>query len=67
MDVLQDSRVSITIVRTGSAAGVTGTTIFVLKFQQRNGIFINYFLRSKGCAIGSTIIMTEKVFMAKKA
>ena len=40
---LQDSRFSITLVRTGSAAGVTGTTIFVLQGQRRNGIFTDEF------------------------
>ena len=67
MNFFHDSRVSITLVQTGSAAGVTGLTIFVLKGQQCNGIFIDEFLRSKGCALGSTMIMTEKSFMTNKA
>ena len=57
---LQYSRVSITLVRTGSAAGVTAPTIFLLKGQQRNGLFIDEFLRYKGCMLGPTIIMVEK-------
>ena len=64
---MQDSRVSITLVCTGIAAGLTGPTIFVLKGQCPNGLFIYEFLRSKGCAIGSTIIMTEKSFTTNKA
>ena len=58
MFFLQDSRVSITFICTGSADGVTGTTIFVLKGQRRNGIFTYEFLWSKGCALGSTILIT---------
>ena len=55
---LQDSRVSITLVSTGSTAVVAGPTIFVLKGQRRNGLFTDEFLRSKGCALGSTIIIS---------
>ena len=36
---LQDSRVSITLVSTGSDAGVTSPTIFALKGQRFHGIF----------------------------
>ena len=64
---LQDSRVSITLVRTGIAAGFTGPTIFVLKGQQCNVLFTDDCLWSKGCALGSTIIMTEKAFMTNKS
>ena len=44
---LQDSRVSITLVSTGSDSGLTGPTIFVLKVQWRHGLFTDEFLRSK--------------------
>ena len=64
---MQDIRVSITIVFTGIAARVTGLTIFVLKGQRLHGFFTDEFLRSKGCALGSTIIMAEKAFMTKKS
>ena len=63
---LQDSRVYINLVHTGSSSGVTGTTIFVLKGQRSNRLFTDEFLRSKGCALGSTIIITEKTFMTNK-
>ena len=45
---LQYSRVYITVVRTGSDAGVTGPTIFLFKGKQCHGIFIDEFLGSKG-------------------
>ena len=64
---LQDSRVSITLVSTGSAAGVTGPTIFVLKGKLCHGLFKDEFWRSKGCVLRSTIIITEKLFMTNKA
>ena len=37
--IIQDSRVSITLVRTGRADGVTGPTIFLLKGVRRNSEF----------------------------
>ena len=52
MIFLEYSRVFITLVRTGSAAGVNGHTIFVLKGQWRNGIFTDEFLQAKGCVLG---------------
>ena len=64
---MQDSRVSVTAVRTGSSNGVTGTTIFALKGQRRHGLFTDECLRSKRCALGSTIIMTDKAFMTNKS
>ena len=63
---LQESRVSITVVHTGLATGVTGPTIFVLKVQRFHGLFTDDFMRSKGCALGSTIIMIDKAFMTNK-
>ena len=46
--ILQDSRVSITLVRTGSAGGSTGPTIFLLKGKVRSSIYSDIFLRRWG-------------------
>ena len=64
---MQDSRVSITVVHTGISTGFTGPTIFVLKVQRCHGLFTDEFMRSKGCALGSTIIMVDKAFITNKA
>jgi hypothetical protein len=57
--LLQDSRVSITIIRTGTAAGTTGPTIFLLKGTKVKAAYTDDFLMKYGLAPGSTIIMTE--------
>ena len=64
---MQDGRFFITLVSTGSAAGVNGTNIFVLKGKRLNGHFTDQFLWSKGCIVCSTIMITEKAFMNNKA
>ena len=61
--ILADSRLSITLVRTGSAAGFTGPTIFLLKGVTRKPEFDDAFLLRKGCAPGSTTIMTDNAYM----
>ena len=65
--LLQDCRVSITMVRTGTTGGTTGPTIFILKGAKRRKEFTNKFLLKYGCAVGSTIIMTENAYMTDEA
>ena len=68
--VLQDGRVSITIVCTGTVAGDTGPTIFLLKGKPGTKVkkaFSDAALRRYGLAVGSTIIMTENAFMTNDA
>ena len=61
------SRVSITVVRTGSTAGVTGPTIILLKGEKKRQQFTDGFLEKHGLAPGSTIIMTPNAYMTDKA
>ena len=65
--LLQDCRVSITIVRTGTVGGTTGPTIFLLKGTKRKHAFSDAFLERHGMAKGSTIIMTENAYMTDEA
>ena len=60
------SRVSITVVRTGSTAGVTGPTIILLKGEKKRPQFTDGFLEKHGLAPGSTIIMTPNTYMTDK-
>ena len=67
--LLQDTRVSITMVRIGSVGGTTGPTIFLLKGakQNRRKEFSDEYLVRHGCAPGSTIVMTESAYMTDVA
>jgi len=60
---MQDCRRSITIVRTGTTAGTTGPTIFLLKGMKIRKGLTDEFLVRHGFAPGSTILMTEKAYM----
>ena len=63
---LQDGRKSITIVRTGTAGGTTGPTIFILKGSANEPTlkcFSDSFLMKYGCAPGSTILFNENAYM----
>jgi hypothetical protein len=53
-----DCRSSISLYRTGAVAGDTVPTIFLIKGKTKRHGFTYHYLRSNGCAIGSTIIMT---------
>ena len=64
---LQDTRCSITIVRTGTCAGTTGPTIFLLKGTTKRAAYTDAFLEKHGLAKGSTIIMTENAYMTDEA
>jgi hypothetical protein len=65
--LLQDCRCSITVVRTGTASGITGPTIFLLKGTKRCNNFNDDYLFRYGMAKGSTILMTEKAYMTDDA
>ncbi len=65
--LLQDLRVSIIVVRTGTVAGDTGPTIFLLKGTKKRAFFTNDFFVMHGMAIGLTIIMTENAYMTDEA
>lgn len=54
-----DSRVSITMYRLGSVAGVTGQTGFLMAGQKRKPGFTDEFLLRNGAAEGSSIHMTH--------
>jgi len=60
---MSDSRQSITMYRTGSVAGDTGPTVFLLKGQRKKAGYTDAFLLKHGASIGSTIVMTENAFM----
>jgi hypothetical protein len=53
-----DCRSSISLYRTGAVYGDTGPTIFLMKGKTKRHGFTDHYLRSNGCAIGSTVIMT---------
>jgi len=58
-----DYRGSITMYRTGNAAGNNGSTAFIMKGKRRKTGFSNSFLEKEGAAPGSTIAMTDNAFM----
>jgi hypothetical protein len=58
-----DCRSSISLYHTGAVAGDTCTTIFLMKGKTKRHGFTDHYLPSNGCAIGSTVIMTENAFM----
>lgn len=62
-----NSRVSVTLYRTGSAAGVTGPTAFLPPGQRRRTGFTDNFLVENGAADGSTIVMTATGYMTEEA
>jgi hypothetical protein len=62
-----DCRSSISLYRTGAVAGDTAPTIFLMKDKTKRHGFTDQYLRSNGCIIGSTVVMTENVFMTVDA
>jgi hypothetical protein len=62
-----DSRVSITMYRTGSIAGETGPTFFLLAGKHKRPGYDDSFLVNNGAAPGSSIIMTENAYMTDEA
>jgi hypothetical protein len=63
----QDCCCSITDVRTGTASGITGPTIFLLKGTKHCNNVNNEYLLRYGMAKGSTILMTESAYMTDAA
>jgi hypothetical protein len=62
-----DYRGLITMYRTGVAAEHNGPTVFLLKGKKRKPEFNETFLKQDGCALGSTICMTENAYMTEEA
>jgi hypothetical protein len=62
-----DSRISITLYRTGSVAGTQGPTIAVMQGKRRKVGYTDKLLVNKGFAEGSTIIMTPTAFVTEEA
>ena len=61
------SRVSITSIRTGNAAGDSGPTFFAMSGQKRHESYTASFLVRNGAVEGSDIIMTPGAFMTDEA
>lgn len=64
--LLQDSRCSITVVRTGTMAGTTGPTYFLLKGTKCKKNFNDDYLVRYRMHPGSAIIMTKNAYMTDK-
>ena len=64
---LSDSRVSASMYRTGSAAGVNGPTAFLPEGQRRKPEYSDDFLIKHGAAPGSCIVMTDSGYMTTEA
>ena len=62
-----DSRVSITMYRTGSVAGSNGPTAFLLSGVNKRKHFDDAFLKKYGAAEGSTIAMTDSAYMTEES
>jgi len=62
-----DSRLSISMYRTGAVAGDTGPTVFLLQGKNKRAYFTDAFLREHGAAEGSTIVMTPTAFMTTES
>ncbi len=65
--LLQDCHCSITVVRTGTVAGTTGPTMFLLKGAKCRKHFNDDYLLRYGMAPGSKVIMKENAYMTDEA
>ena len=65
--LLQDGQVSITVICTRSVGRFTGPTVFLLKGEKKKKHYTDEFLVRTRCALGSTIIMIENVYMTNEA
>ena len=63
----QDSRISITLNSTGSVAGDTGPSIFLMAGKKQLPGYTGFFLNGNGAAEGMTIIMTDTVYIKTEA
>jgi hypothetical protein len=57
----------ISLYITGTIAGDTGPTIFLMKGKIKRSGYNDSFIHNNGCAIGSMIIMTKYAFMTVEA
>lgn len=64
---VSDFRVSTTMFRTGTPAGLNGPTAFIMKGKNRKAGMNEKFLVENGCVKGSTLAMTENAFMTTAA
>ena len=64
---VSDYRGSITMYRTGTAAGNNGPTTFVMKGKRCRSGYNPRFLIQEGCAVGSSVSMTENAYMTEEA
>ena len=64
---IADSRESITMYRSGSAAGAQGPTGFIIKGKRCRTGFTSKFLTDNGAAPGSCFVLTENAFMTDAA
>ena len=63
----QDSRLLITMYRTGSISGVTCPTIFLVEGKQKRANYTENSLQDNVAAPGSTILMNLTAFMNEEA
>ena len=56
-------RPSATMCCTGTAGGSNAPTVFLMKGKNNRSGFSDEHLAESGCAMGSTIQITEKAFM----
>ena len=61
------SRISITLLRCGNAAGIQGPVFWLLKGKKRPKGLNDAFLRRHGAPPGSSVIMTDNAFMTNEA
>lgn len=64
---LDDSRISMTTLRSGSSGGSNGPTVFAIKGEKKPRGFTDAFLVRQGTAPGSTAVMTPTAFMPQEA
>jgi hypothetical protein len=64
---IDTGRTSITMYRTGNAAGDNGPTAFLPPGKKRDAAFTDKYLEEFGAAKGSTVVMTKTGFMTEEA
>ena len=65
--ILQDSRESISMICTGSAAGNQDATIILCAGEKKQKGFMDEYLVRYGVAVGFTVTMTPTAFLTEKA
>jgi len=64
---LQDSRISVTLLRVGTAGGANGPMAILLEGQKLRPGFTDEFLVRNGAPVGSCFVMTPSAFMTMEA